>query len=492
MEPGTTQLYLVSAEGGVARQLTTGNYRHGGPLSWTPDGQQLLFGGNRSEEWEYDFDNSELYSYDLRSGGVRPLTSQAGPDRDATVAPNGKLVAFTGYPDQQQTYQISRLYVMNPDGSGRREITTGLDRSVSDPVWAADGSGLYVQYNDRGDTKLGFIPLTGGNELVATNLGGATIGRPYSGGSFSVAKNGKVAYTHGVAERPAELAVISRGGGKPTIHTSLNADLLPHRRLGELTEVNYPSTVDGRNIQGWVVTPPNFDPGAKYPLLVENHGGPISNYGPWFSPEVQLYAAAGYVVFYPNPRGSTGYGETFGNLLYHNYPGDDYQDVMDGVDYLLQRPYLSEDSLYVTGGSAGGIMSAWMIGKNNRFEAAAVVKPVVNWISKTLVADNYYGYANTRYPGQPWENPEIYYQFSPLSLVANIQTPTLVMVGTADLRTPLSEAKQLYHALKLRRVPTMLVEIPGSYHNIANRPSQLITKVDHVLAWFDRYRGEGE
>ncbi len=223
-------------------------------------------------------------------------------------------------------------------------------------------------------------------------------------------------------------------------------------------------------------------------MLVENHGGPISNYGDRFSPEIQLLASAGYVVFYPNPRGSTSYGEKFGNLLFNNYPGNDYDDVMDGVDAVIAKGYIDSQELYVTGGSAGGIMTAWMIGKNNRFKAAAVVKPVMNWISKTLVADNYFYYADYRYPGQPWENFENYWKFSPLSLVGNIETPTLVMVGTADMRTPLSEAKQLYGALKIRKIETALVEIPGSYHNISNRPSQLITKIDHILAWFDNYR----
>jgi len=201
-----------------------------------------------------------------------------------------------------------------------------------------------------------------------------------------------------------------------------------------------------------------------------------------------LLAAGGYVVFYPNPRGSTSYGEEFGNLLYHDYPGDDYHDVMDGVDAVIEKGYIDRQRLYVTGGSAGGIMTAWMIGKNHRFKAAAVIKPVMNWISKTLVADNYYGYAHYRYPGQPWENPETYWQYSPISLVENIETPTLVMVGTSDFRTPLSEAKQLYHALKLRKIETALVEIPGAYHLIANRPSQLITKIEHILAWFDMYK----
>jgi dipeptidyl aminopeptidase/acylaminoacyl peptidase len=223
-------------------------------------------------------------------------------------------------------------------------------------------------------------------------------------------------------------------------------------------------------------------------VLVENHGGPISNYGDRFSPEIQLLAAAGYIVFYPNPRGSTSYGEEFGNLLYHDYPGNDYDDVMDGVDALISKNLIDKDSLYVTGGSAGGIMTAWIIGKNNRFRAAAVVKPVMNWSSKTLVADNYFGYYNNRYDGFPWDNPEHYLKYSPISLVGNVTTPTLVMVGMSDLRTPPSEAKQLYHALKVRKIPTALVEIPGASHNIVNRPSQLITKIDHILAWFEKYR----
>lgn len=221
--------------------------------------------------------------------------------------------------------------------------------------------------------------------------------------------------------------------------------------------------------------------------MVENHGGPILNYGDRFSAEMQLYATEGFIVFYPNPRGSTSYGEEFANLLYNNYPGEDYNDVMDGVDHCIAKGIAHEDKLYVTGGSAGGIMTAWIIGKNDRFESAVVAKPVMNWISKTLVADNYFYYANTRYPGQPWENVENYWKFSPISLVGNVNTPTMVMVGMNDLRTPPSEAKQLYHALKLRKVETVLVEIPGASHGIARKPSNLISKIAHTVAWFKKY-----
>jgi dipeptidyl aminopeptidase/acylaminoacyl peptidase len=343
-------------------------------------------------------------------------------------------------------------------------------------------------YNDLGITKIGHIDLKGNVTDIVSNVGGTTLGRPYASGSFSASIDGSIVYTMSKPDSPSDLVIISNKDKTPLTITRLNDDLLHFRSLGEVEEIWYKSSVDKRDIQGWVVYPPNHEKGTKLPLLVENHGGPILNYGPHFSAEIQLYAAAGYAVFYPNPRGSTSYGEEFGNLLYNNYPGEDYNDVMDGVDELIKKGIADKDRLYVTGGSAGGIMTAWIIGKNNRFKAAVVAKPVMNWISKTLTADNYYGYANSRYPGQPWENFENYWKFSPISLVGNVETPTMVMVGMNDLRTPPSEAKQLYHALKLRKIETVLVEIPEASHGIAARPSNLITKVAHTLAWFEKYK----
>lgn len=488
ISPGFNHLFVIPAEGGTPRQITKGDLNHRGTPQWSSDGSHLFISSNLKKDWEYDFRNSEIYKISVESGEVKALTNRNGPDRDFSISPNGQQIAYIGFDDKMQTYQVSRLYVMDIDGSNKKEVKTNLDRSISSPIWEASGKGIYFMYDDKGNTKIGYTELSGKNNVVAHNLGGTGIGRPYGGGSYSVSKNGKIVYTHTTPYHPSELALVKKGDKKERLIMSLNDDLLKYRNLGKVEEVWYKSTFDKRDIQGWIVYPPNFDVKKKYPLLVENHGGPISNYGDRFSPEIQLYATAGYVVFYPNPRGSTSYGEEFGNLLYHNYPGEDYQDVMDGVDVLLQKSFLTEDSLFVTGGSAGGIMTAWMIGKNNRFRAAAVIKPVMNWISKTLTADNYYGYANSRYPGQPWENMDAYMKFSPISLVGNIQTPTLVMVGTSDLRTPLSEAKQLYHALKIRRIETALVEVPGAPHFISRRPSQLITKIEHILAWFDRYR----
>ena len=486
--PGFSHIFVVPAEGGAARQVTSGDFQHRGPLSWSPDGKKIYFSANRSEDWEYDFRNSEVYALELETGGITALTDSPGPDSDPVVSPDGKYIAYQGYTDRKQAHQVSELRLMQADGTGKRSLTASLDRSVSGVQWDAKGSGLYFTYDDKGNSKIGYVTLGGDLRRLADNLGGTSIGRPYGGGSFSVSADGTLAYTFTRPEFPADIAVVPRGKGEARRLTHLNRGLLDQRKLGKVEEIWYTSSADGRDLQGWIVYPPEYDPAKRYPFLVENHGGPMANYGDRFTAEIQLYAAAGYIVFYPNPRGSTSYGEAFANELYNNYPGDDYQDVMDGVDACIGKGIAHEEQLFVTGGSAGGIMTAWIIGKNDRFEAAVVAKPVMNWISKTLVADNYFYYANSRYPGQPWENFEGYWKFSPLSLVGNVKTPTMVMVGMDDLRTPPSEAKQLYHALKLRKVETVLVEIPGAGHGIADKPSNLISKVAHTLAWMDKYR----
>ena len=486
LKPGFTHIYTIPSQGGTPEQITSGNYNHTGTLSFSPDSKSIYFSANRVEDWEYDFRNSEVYNVDIYTKLIKVLTSQKGPDFSPKVSPNGKKIAFLGFKDNVQTHQNRVLYLMNSSGKNRTTISGNFDNSISNIVWDSLGNGLYFTYDEKGNSKVAYISLNGKVTKLADNLGGTTIGRPYASGSFSVAKNGTIVYTHTRPEYPSELAVIKDKKSSKLI-TNLNEDLLSRKVLGKTEEVWYTSSFDGRKIQGWLVKPPFYDSRKKYPLLVENHGGPILNYGDRFTSEIQLYAAGGYVVFYPNPRGSTSYGEEFANLLYNNYPGQDYNDVMDGVDYLVKKGIVDNNKLFVTGGSAGGIMTAWMIGKNKRFKAAVVVKPAMNWISKTLVADNYFGYANSRYPGQPWENFETYWKFSPLSLVGNISTPTMVMVGMNDLRTPPSEAKQLYHALKLRKIETVLVEIPGASHGIAKKPSNLISKVAHVLAWLNKY-----
>ena len=487
IKPGFTHVFTIPSEGGTPRQLTDGDFNHNGSLSWAPNGTEIYFSSNRNENWEYEFRNSEVYSVNTKTGAIKTLTNRTGPDYAPMISPNGKHIAYMGYEDKVQAYQVRSLQLMDSNGENKRTVSENLDRDVDNVVWASDSKGLYFKYNDLGLTKIAYINLNGKVTDIVENVGGTTLGRPYASGSFSVSKNGKIAYTLSRSDRPADVAIVEKGG-KESILSQVNDDLINYRNMGEVEEIWYTSSIDQRDIQGWVVYPPNHQKGTMVPLLVENHGGPMLNYGDHFSAEIQLYAAAGYAVFYPNPRGSTSYGEEFGNLLFNNYPGEDYNDVMDGVDVLIKLGIADPSKLFVTGGSAGGIMTAWIIGKNNRFKAAVVAKPVMNWISKTLTADNYYGYANSRYPGQPWENFQNYWNFSPISLVGNVETPTMVMVGLNDLRTPPSEAKQLYHALKLRKIETVLVELPDASHGIAARPSNLISKVAHTIAWFEKYK----
>lgn len=485
---GFSHLFIMPSSGGLVKQVSSGNFHHRGSISWSKDSTTLYFSANRKPDWEYDFRNSEIYKINLNDGQILPLTERDGPDSAPSISPNGKMIAFIGFDDKREAYQNRLLYLMDIEGSEKRLISQNIDASISSIKWDAESKGLYFNYDQHGNGKIGYLSTNGKFKKITDNRGGTTLGRPYSSGMFSVSKNGKLAYTYSRPNHPADIATVDHNGQNWKRLTDFNQALFAFKKPGKVEELWYTSSVDGRKLQGWIVYPPDYDSSKKYPFMVENHGGPISNYGDRYSIEMQLYAAAGYIVFYPNPRGSTSYGEEFANLLLNNYPGEDYNDVMDGVDTCIAKGIAHEDQLFVAGGSAGGIMSAWMIGKNSRFEAAVVVKPVMNWTSKLLVADNYYGYTNSRYEGQVWENPTSYWNFSPISLVGNIQTPTMVMVGMNDLRTPPSEAKQLYHALKLRKIPTVLVEIPEASHGIAKRPSNLMTKVAHTLAWFEKYR----
>jgi len=482
---GFVHVFVVPASGGTPRRLTTGPFHHRGRLAWTPDASSIVLSANRREDADYEPLDSELFRVRVEDGTLDALTDRRGPDQEPAVSPDGAWVAWTGFDDRYQGYQRDRLYLMRSDGSGRRELLPDLDRSVSGLIWSGDSRHVYFQYDDRGRTRIARVSLDGAMEDVAEDLGGLSLGRPYPGGSFSLSPDGLVAFTRVGPHRPADVAVVEAGRMRRL--TGLNEDLLGRRALGEVEELRAESGVDGREIQAWCVRPPDFDPSREYPLLLEIHGGPFANYGPRFGVEMQLYAAAGYVVVYANPRGSTSYGEEFGNLIHHAYPGQDYDDLMAVVDAAVARGSIDPERLFVTGGSGGGVLSAWIVGKTSRFRAAVVQKPVINWTSFVLHADGIGFFSRYWFPAPSWEDPEAYRTRSPLSLVGNVETPTMLVTGEEDWRTPMSETEQYYAALKLRRVPTAMVRIPGASHGIANRPAHLIAKVAHVLAWFERW-----
>nr|WKN36446.1 S9 family peptidase [Tunicatimonas sp. TK19036] len=487
LETGYSHVFILSADGGTPRQLTFGENDYGSTLSWTPDSKFLILSSNLHLNGDLEQPlNTEVYELNITDGSIKALTDRNGPDGSPVVSPDGNHIAYVGFDDRYQGYQVTNLYVMNRDGSNISKLTESLDRDVSSPQWSSDSKQIYFTYDDQGDTKIGRVTLKGELKEVASQLGGTTLGRPYASGSFSLSTNGTIAYTSTDTQRPADVSSVTPAG-QTTMLTHLNDDLLAYKELGEVEEIHFSSTADKRDIQGWIVYPPNFDDRKRYPLLLEIHGGPFANYGSRFSAEMQLYAANGYVVLYTNPRGSTSYGEEFGNLIHHNYPGEDYDDLISGVDAVIDRGFVDETRLFVTGGSGGGVLSSWIIGKTNRFAAAVVAKPVINWFSFVLTSDAYPFFSKYWFPGKPWEHAEHYMKRSPISLVGNVTTPTMLLTGESDYRTPISETEQYYQALKLQGVETAMVRIPGASHEIASRPSQLISKVLHIMAWFEKH-----
>jgi dipeptidyl aminopeptidase/acylaminoacyl peptidase len=482
LKPGFDHLFVVAADGGAPRQVTFGKFNDAGPLSWSRDGREVVFSAVRRPDWEREPVDSDVFSVEVDTGTLRQLTKRYGPDEQPALSPDGSRIAYLGYDDKRLSHQANQLYVMNRDGTGARSLTAGLDRSVDAVRWAKDGRSLFVSYDDHAKKRVARVSLDGRVTTVADGVAGGGLDRPYTGGTFSVSDSGRVAYTSGGATRPADLFVDGRR------LTRLNDVALGAKAMGELRPLDV-TAKDGRKIDSWLILPPGYAAGWRVPLILEIHGGPHTAYGPTFSTDNQLYAAGGYAVLYTNPRGSTSYGAEFANLIDKNYPSEDYDDLIAAVDAAVAAGIADPDNLFVTGGSGGGVLTSWIVGKTDRFKAAATQKPVINWVSEALTMDNTGFTSRYWFRKEPWEDPMAYWARSPLSLVGNVKTPTLVVVGGDDYRTPVSESEQYYAALQIRGVPTALVKVPGVGHgNLTSRPSQSAAKAAAILAWFDRYR----
>ena len=485
LKPGFDHIFIVDANGGAPQQLTFGAFHDRAP-HWERGGQSILFSAVRKPDWEMIANDSEVYRVSLSGGEPQALTSRKGPDDNPHPSPDGRSIAYVGYDDDLRGYQQADLYVMDANGGGARKIAPGLDRSINDFAWSADGRLIVASYEEGGKTTVARIGLDGRVAAITHEMGGSGFDRPYAGGSFSVARTGTIAFTSDSPGRPADVAVTQ--SGQTRLLTRLNDLALSRKALGGLTplEVRAP---DGGKVPAWILLPAGYQQDKPLPMILEIHGGPYASYGPHFSADYQLYNSAGYAVLYTNPRGSTGYGQKFADGIEKTYPDSDYDDLMAAVDAAVASGMADPNNLFVTGGSGGGILTAWIIGKTNRFKAAAAQKPVINWISMALTADGPNFFGPYWLGALPWENYQSYWARSPLSQMAKVKTPTLVVVGSEDYRTPVSEAEQLYTALKLVHVPTMLVKVPDASHGgIAARPSQAAAKASAIIAWFDKYR----
>ena len=488
VEPSYRHVFVVPADGGTARQLTNGNFNHYGSLAWSADSKDIFFSAHRSDDWELISGESNLYKITVSNKKLEQITSMPGEERSPSISPNGEVIAFYVKERRPLAYTPSRIAVMNLKSGNMQIISNDLDDDSDNLFWSNDGESIYFAFDQRGKRTIKKISLSGKVSDFADNVGGTTIGRPYISGEFHAA-NDVIAYTFGQADRPADLAITVNK--ETNVVTSLNEDILGHRKLGKVNEITYRSSFDGQEIQGWYITPPDFNPKKKYPLILEIHGGPHLAYGPHFSAELQIMAASGYIVFYDNYRGSSSYGEDFALLLQYKYSSkEDFADHMSGIDALINKGIVDDKNLFIAGGSAGGIATAYAIGLTDRFNAAVSSKPVINWLSKPLTADSMVGQIYHQFPGPPWDHLEHYWERSPLSLVGNVTTPTMLITGEEDRRTPISETEQFYQALRLKGVDSAMIRIPNTSHGIASRPSNLITKVDHILAWFEMYTEE--
>jgi dipeptidyl aminopeptidase/acylaminoacyl peptidase len=495
LKPGYTHLFVVPSDGGTPRQLTRGEWNVGarpygipwrGAFDFTPDGSAIVFDGLMDEEADLKYRESHVYRLDLASGAIRQLTPRRGLWRNPVVSADGRRVAFTGYDWTPQTYRAEQLYVIDLDGSNMKSITGQFDRDPQNLTWAADGRGVFFHADDRGSRNVHYATLGGDVRPVTQGIHMVSLG--------VAASNGVAVGVRTSSHEPADIVAFqlspASDGGPQEIRrlTSVNDDVLGNTRLGEVEEIWYASTEDTQ-VQGWIVKPPAFDSTARYPLILQIHGGPHAMYNVGFNYSFQNFAANGFVVLYTNPRGSTGYGTAFGNAIDNGYPSVDYSDLMAGVDSLLARGYIDPNRLYVTGCSGGGVLSSWIIGQTDRFAAAAVRCPVVDWISFAGTTDvTIWGYY--RFGGYPWDNPEKWLRHSSLMHVGKVRTPTLLMTGDLDLRTPMGQTEEYYEALRVLGVPTVMLRFNEEYHGTGSKPSNFMRTQLYIVDWFNRYGGD--
>ncbi|MFN0181891.1 MAG: S9 family peptidase [Gemmatimonadales bacterium] len=486
---GYTHLFVVPATGGTPRQLTSGEWNIGArgiglPGSvgwdWMPDGKSLVVEGNDDPDAERQRQVSNIYAVDLTTLERKRLTPTKGNWTSPAVSPDGKTIAFLGFEFTKQTYRVADLYTMPAGGGAATLKSQGFDRSPSGLTWAPDNSGIYFTADDRGTSNVHFAPSSGPIRQL-------TIGTHMLGG-LSVSKKFVATAVRSHTQAPPDVVRLDLKKPAQLVQlTNVNADFLAGTKLGEVEEIWYRSS-GGARVQGWIVKPPAFTPDRKWPLVLEIHGGPHGMYHVGFNPMYQNFAANGFVTLYTNPRGSTGYGTDFGNAIDKAYPSVDYDDLIAGVDSVVGRGYIDEKQMFVTGCSGGGVLTSWVIAHTDRFAAAAVLCPVTNWMSFAGTSDiPLFGFNWFEKPY--WEDPMPWLKQSTLFHVGKVKTPTLLMTGELDLRTPMAQTEEYFAALKVRGIPTAMVRFEGEYHGTGSKPSNWMRTQIYLMEWFKRWSG---
>jgi len=486
LEDGYTRLFVVPADGGTPRALTTGKWsvgagelRGAASIDWTPDSASIVFDGLKAADADLKYELAQLYVVDVATGNVRDLVSKPGNWGRPSVSPDGRLVAVAGFETSPHTHTVSDLYVVGISGDNLRRISGDFDRDPNNMRWSADSSGVYFSAQDKGSENVYYAAVAGGGvKPVTTGTHILTFD--------SISKDLVAAGTETDPEHPQDVVRYSvRQPGQVAKLTDVNGDVLAGKKIAKTEEIWYTSTGNTK-VQGWIVKPPDFDPSRKYPLIMEIHGGPFSMYTVAFNYMFQNFAANDFVVLFTNPRGSTGYGGAFSNGIDHNYPGPDYDDLMAGVDAVVGKGYVDTTRMYVSGCSGGGVLSSWVIGHTDRFAAAAVRCPVIDWISMTGHTD--IPLFTLSFFHKPfWDDPSEWLSHSSLMSVGHVTTPTLLMTGVLDRRTPMPQTEEYYAALKISGVPAALLQFNEEYHGTGSKPSNYIRTQLYMMSWFKQW-----
>jgi dipeptidyl aminopeptidase/acylaminoacyl peptidase len=489
------------------RQLTTGRFDEEDAI-WSKDGAQIYFTSSRIDEPYYELPRTDLYS--VASAGGKPvkittidLNTQFGPGGGAlALSPDGKQVAFVAATNQPiNSYTEPDLWVLDLSPNAKpRNLTADFDSDidgfiigdsappraggVNKPIWTPDGKGLIEVYSKQGRRNLAVFDVATGKatDLTTGNHGVMTF--------RATPDVSKLVYVISTPTRVNDLFVLDRAtsDASPKQLTNVNDELFSKLNLTEPEEIWYDS-FDGKHIQTWVQKPPGFDAHKKYPLILNIHGGPHVAYGFIFDHEFQWMAAKGYVVLYPNPRGSISYGQEFGNVIQYHYPGNDYKDLMAAVDEVIKRGYVDDKKLGVTGGSGGGLLTNWVVGQTGRFAAAVAQRDIADWANWWYTAD-FTLFQPNWFRAPPFEDLDDYRARSPISYIANVKTPMMFILGEADYRTPPGAGgEQMFRALKFRKIPTVMVRFPNESHELSRsgQPWHRVERLQHIVGWFDHW-----
>jgi dipeptidyl aminopeptidase/acylaminoacyl peptidase len=481
------------------KQLTSGKFSDGN-ITWARDSLSIYFVSDHRNEPYYELPKTDVYSVSISGGQPSRLTTFDMGAATFSLSPNGRQVAFYGSVNQPvRSYTQPDLWVMDLAANAQPKNLTGVfDWDVGSgvggdntaprggggtpPIWSKDGKNIFAVYAREGKANVGMFDATTGKETDVTTGNQAVV-------SFRASSDAsKFALVISTPTRVGDLFWLEKPGATPKQLTHMNDELFSKLNLTEPDDIWYTS-FDGKKVEAWVQKPPDFNPSKKYPLILNIHGGPHAAYGWVFDHEFQWMAAKGYVVLYPNPRGSTTYGQEFGNIIQYHYPGDDYKDLMAGVDELIKRGYIDEKKLGVTGGSGGGLLTNWTVGHTTRFAAGVAQRDIASWADWWYTAD-FTLFQPSWFKAAPFEDPEDFKARSPITYIDKVTTPMMFILGEADWRTPTyAGGEEMFRALKYRKIPTVMVRFPNETHELSRsgQPWHRVERLQHIVGWFDKW-----